>query len=247
MGDLSEIRGLITVTSFMSAFLFLTLLIPSAFNIGGYEQQRQINVPEYFEAIDIQSFAETYNITTGNDFAEVYFSIGGWNLLWEVKPSQECYVFFSFDSWWIFKWNFQSFHWYNKNGIEKSTLLNLQPPGHYGNHYVIEWKNINGNQTIQFSTQNPNVQLIVFFGYNTTEFSNVQDAINNDALSVLFCINFDQVNTSFNAWNLIGMLLFFQMPNVHPTINMLIAIPLWVVIAYLIYVLILKALPFVGD
>lgn len=37
-----------------------------------------------------------------------------------------------------------------------------------------------------------------------------------------------------NAWNLVNQILFFQSPNIHPALNALIAIPVWISIAYLV-------------
>jgi hypothetical protein len=82
------------------------------------------------------------------------------------------------------------------------------------------------------------------FGYNTTSYDNCTQAYENDALGIWLGINFDQVNTQYNAWNLISMILFFQMPDVHPLINVIIAIPIWVTIAYLVFTLITKLIPF---
>jgi len=55
-------------------------------------------------------------------------------------------------------------------------------------------------------------------------------------------INFDQTGTGYNAWDLIGMLLFFQLPDVHWIINILLALPFWVPVAYLTFIFILRAI-----
>jgi len=49
-----------------------------------------------------------------------------------------------------------------------------------------------------------------------------------------------------SAWNIVGMILFFQMPQVHPLFNLMFALPIWACIVYTIYRLILLAIPFVG-
>jgi len=120
----------------------------------------------------------------------------------------------------------------------------------YGNWLSIEkldecWDN--ESSMVAFNIRTTEVQMRVYFGFNTTKYSKPSEAYYDDGLSCLYGIGFDQINTSTNAWNLIGSLLFFQMPDVHPAINALIAIPLWALIAYLIYVLILKAIPLVES
>ena len=60
-------------------------------------------------------------------------------------------------------------------------------------------------------------------------------------------IEFDQMATGLNAWDLISMVLFFKMPNVHPVLNYIIGVPIWISITWLaasIIIAFLKSLPF---
>jgi len=62
----------------------------------------------------------------------------------------------------------------------------------------------------------------------------------------LSCSHFRLDATGLNAWDLIGMILFFKLPNVHPILNYVIAVPIWASIVWLATSLIiafLKALP----
>lgn len=62
MGTASgEIKGLILVITFLSTFFLIVTMIPSGFLINGNEvkEYREIRVPKYFEAVDVQSFAES--------------------------------------------------------------------------------------------------------------------------------------------------------------------------------------------
>jgi len=90
-------------------------------------------------------------------------------------------------------------------------------------------------------------QCRAYFGFNDTKYSSPTEAWDNYELDILIGMKFDQVNTSINAWSLISMLLFFQLPEVHWIINALIAIPIWITVAYLIYVLIIKIIPFIAG
>jgi len=244
MADTSgEIKGLIIVITFLSTFFLITSMIPSGF-LYTTPEGRTVEVPEYFESVDIYSFAETYNftITQGDElFFEHYFTLGGWNVWFYSDVLTDCMHVEIYDSWWVFRWNFRILEWFNNQGVKVSdengnierTVLDV--------NYDVD------NQECKFKLSCTDATFVVYFGFNQTKYSKPSEALLNDDLHVLFCINFDKVNTSFNAWNLIGAILFFQMPNVHPAINALIAIPLWIMIAYLVYVLILKAVPFVGG
>ena len=90
------------------------------------------------------------------------------------------------------------------------------------------------------------MSLDVSFNYDEETYSSVEDAWNHHGLSFFIGIEFDQIATGLNAWDLIGMVLFFKMPNVHPLLNYIIAVPIWASIAWLAFALIIaviKSLP----
>jgi hypothetical protein len=247
---------LVTVITFLSAFFILCMLIPSGLVTGNNVQGRSVNVPVYFEGMDIQNFAQTYtvNLTSATSLEEYEFNLGGWEFLIQDYEQPDSWITVRTQSkWWIFRWDFRYFRWYDCKGIEKSVS------DFYGGYDFDIKKNIiyysaldeaysqYGKDGLKWILKNDVAELVVFVGFNRTKYSMPSEALNNGDLSLLFCINFDKINTSFNAWNLVGSFLFFQMPNVHPTLNMLFAIPVWILIAWLIYILILKAIPFVGG
>jgi len=129
--------------------------------------------------------------------------------------------------------------WYNSRGVHRSdnSLKAL-----YATDLQTDYTN---NQP--YRPECTHFPLTAYFGYTETAYSNVTDAWNHHALSILLGIDFADQATGMNAWNLIGMLLFFQMPNVHPILNILIAIPVWVCIVWLTFAFIIavvKSLPF---
>ena len=252
-GDTSgEIKGLIVVITFLSTFFIITAMIPSGF-LQTAPEGRTVDVPEYFEGIDIQSYADTYVINlTVTDFIEYdEFSFGGWEMKYTDWNPPDCLIWIRTQAkWWVFRWDFQYFKWYDKEGVEQSESTWI---GEYHEKQAISYDALDeayenfGKEGLRWILKNIYTQMVVYVGFNMTKYSKPSDALNNGELSLLLCMNFDKTNTSYNAWNLVGAILFFQMPDVHPAINALIAIPLWVMIAYLVYVLILKAIPFVGG
>ncbi|MEM5867568.1 MAG: hypothetical protein QXG39_06580 [Candidatus Aenigmatarchaeota archaeon] len=243
----TEQSMLIAVVTFMAVFALLAAGMPIAL-VSGNDKHRILDVPTYFEGLDIQNFAETKVVNiTGQLWYD--FSIGGWNIRFTDWREHSYIQAQTYASWWVFKWDFNQFKWYDKEGVEKSRIVSPYPGAdiialdyaELDNAYS-KW-GYNGGR---WSIKNSYTQLIVYVGFNTTKYSKPSDAIKNNEAKFLFCINFDKMNTSFNAWNLIGSILFFQMPEVHPVLNAIIAIPIWIAIAYLIYILILKAIPFVG-
>lgn len=238
MGDLSELRGLITVVSFLGVLSILFALIPSQFYTAA--QGRQINLPDEFDAIDIQSFADSENFTIDFDGGIDYvrdFVLGGWNIYFRVFNVDETIVTAHYASFWIVRWSYHFADWY-----DAASAIN------YGS--VLTYTELNSvwdgeSDIIVFNAKTDQTQWRVYFWWNLTDYDTPSDALNNDAMGVVYLIGFDQINTTVNAWTLVSMLLFFQMPDVHPAINAIIAIPLWACVAYLVYVLILKAIPFV--
>jgi hypothetical protein len=88
--------------------------------------------------------------------------------------------------------------------------------------------------------------------YNSTKFSSLSQAwdgtVTYDPELYLFVgMGFESEWASLPTWMIIAKLLTFQAPDIHPMINGLIAIPLWIAVLYLAYHLLLRMLPFVGG
>lgn len=79
-------------------------------------------------------------------------------------------------------------------------------------------------------------------GYNNDTYANASEAFENDQLYLEFGIEWDELGTGLNAWNMLTSILFFQEPDIHPYINVLLAAPLWAAIAYLSYGFIMVAI-----
>jgi len=254
MAAATESRILVTIVTFLAAFFILVMTIPSSL-VASPQQGRVVDVPEYFEGIDIQSYADIYAINlTATDCVEYDdFDFGGWKMHyedWGFSPYPYVISIYTYSKWWIFEWDYQYFHWHDREGINRSQMFSF---GAWGEKRGVSYEALDnayedfGEDGLRWTLKNVYTQMVVYVGFNQSAYDSPSEALNAGDCSLLLCMNFDQMNTSFNAWNLIGALLFFQLPNVHPAINALIAIPIWVMIAYLIYVLILKAIPFVGG
>jgi len=240
MGDISEMRGLVTVISFIGCFALILSLIPSQFLIAGYEG-RTVTPPDYFEAIDIQSFKETWvytmNETGGGLHYGMYWvdvDIGSRDFDLAYRPANETdhnIVLTHYWSEWIILPFSHRMDFINKEGISRGDILEED-----------ELNNDYNNENSQYKAECSHFFVRVYFGYNETLYSSPIDAYDHHGLTILIGINFDQAGTGYNAWDLIGMLLFFQLPDIHWIINILIAIPLWACIAYLTYIFILRTI-----
>lgn len=223
--------------------IILVTLIPSALFVSS-ETHKQITPPPFFEAIDIQVFAETYNFTLTNvsDSNTGYVDFGGWRFsqAWDFgdTPDWRASSIARYDS---FAVGPVSFTWFVEWGW------------FYRDNFLVDWRmyasrldsdyiddGLNGlKYLVKFGET---TQFYMFFAFNETTYSSPELAWEQSDLRVLWGINFDQVNTGYSAWDLISMLLFFNLPTVHILINALIAIPLWIAIIYLTFILILRAI-----
>jgi len=249
MGDISELRGLIVIVSFLGVIILLFGMIPAQFAIGDVEG-REVNVPDFFEAIDIYSFADYINFTIDNIISYEEFTLGGHEFWFYTEPNWFA-IEHVHNQFWIFQWT-HSQRWYDQNGVEQSVFHQFSYPIE-DSSYAIYVPDL-GTEIpeaqegeIRMNVKCSHTQEKAYIAYNTTAYSSYQDAYANLDLWIFLGMHFDDVNTAYNAWDLIGMLIFFQLPDIHWVINALIAIPIWVSIAYLSYVLIIKVIPLIGG
>jgi hypothetical protein len=240
-GYLGELKPLIVVVSFLALFAVLAGTIPGEFYAASYEG-RHLDVPEYFDVLDIYSFADVWNGTFSHG-AAYEIEIGGHNLEIAGYNDAEEICVWRYATFWIFKYSFQPMEW---RTLKIKISNRTETYGFSAEYLKITQLDKYGYGTI-YKLKCKDLELYASFGYNQTEYDTHLEAFHNEALHLFFGIHFDQVSTSFSAWDLIGMILFFQMPDVHPIINIIIAIPLWISIAYLTFALILKVIPFVSG
>jgi hypothetical protein len=98
-----------------------------------------------------------------------------------------------------------------------------------------------------FTVACSHVSMHAVLAYNSSDYDNATQAFENDELSCEFAIEWDELGTGLNAWNIITAILFFQAPDIHPYLNIFLAAPLWAAIGYLAYcfaMVAIKSLPF---
>lgn len=261
MGDVSEVRGLIVIITFVGSLVLLYGLIPSNFLVS-YTETRSVTVPDYFDSIDLIQYAEPWNITLdetgGTAIDDVYYYtdvdsdgdglFGGHDVDMDYKRANQTGTKFIAVLHIIRQWfglivDTHHLNWRNTQGRTVSTTFDYGPYSSVQAITVTQLESDMGSEgSTRYTVSCEHFYADVYFAYNTTTYSSVTDAWDHHGLSTFWGINFDQTGTSYNAWNIIGMLLFFQLPNVHWIINLMLNIPLWVGIAYLCFILILRAI-----
>lgn len=238
MGDISEIRGLLVVGTFLAVSVLLIVWIPSDFYAAA--KQRTIEPPDYFEASDVVHMNYTYMINiTSNDFSDwwgkqefghdMYFrayKVGSKYYMW----NEHGYTFFG-----VYTGGHKQ-DWINDEGL----------PSHNQYHELSEdaieedWDD--EKNLASYTVKCKHFYMKADIAYNTTLYSNVHDAWAAHDLHLLFGIDWDQRGTTWDAWSLIAGVLFFKLPAINVYVNALIAIPLWIAVGYIAFILVLRTL-----
>lgn len=244
--SLAEFRGFVTVVTFLGIMVFIIGLIPPQMYTA--DAMREVEYAD-FEAIDIYSYAEYtafYMNSTGGwdwfihtDYYGHHVDIGNWNIdFYYGKGNTSWLGAFLVHITYVF-WIIPADHrlaWHSPTGVKIGDNIDVSHLEQYGN----------GDNSVTFRAVCQHTTYHVSFSYNTTLYDNFTDAWNFGGLAFFAGVNFDDVNTAFNVWNIISMLIFFKLPNVHPIINVILSIPLWACVAYIIMIFIFKVIPLIG-
>jgi len=136
--------------------------------------------------------------------------------------------------WWFFK-ILHRMNWINKEGLNREDILSISELEQDYDNYL------------PYKLECSHTHLDASFYYDPETYDNVTHAWNSKALDFFIGIEMDALATGMNAWDLIAMVLFFELPNVHPMFNYMIKVPIWTAIVWLafaIVITIIKSLPF---
>jgi len=241
MGDISEMRGLIVV----GCFLFMaSFLIAGIYSDLGYsaESKRQMNIPEYFEGLDLGSYTVTYNNSVPQDGIEndKTWNLGGYNWIIAGRLSTDVLRVGINRYWWIFWVGTQWLYFKNTEGIDRGAQLTraILDADFDVTEGQVKYK--------VFYPTDPKVGCDIYFGFNVSLYDWPSEAwengtAQNSDLKFLQGIGLEQIATTYNAWNIIGQILFFQMPETHWIVKAILAAPIWIAMAYTAFILVLRA------
>lgn len=244
MGDMSEYRGLIVAGTLLACFAILGGAIPPT--LYAAEDRHVLDPPDYFELGDLYYYTQTmihYFNTTGGAVwwvdATYYFKdvdLGEWDvdLYYKLPNASGTYNFFLVHihtEWWIIPSDHQ-LEWFNENKQSRGTNILIS-------ELLLDF---GSDSSIDYTASCDHTTYYVQIAFDDTVYSDASDAWDHGQLAIFFGVRFDDVNTGYNAMNLIASILFFQMPDVHGAINLLLAIPMWIAIGYISIILILRAI-----
>lgn len=247
MVDVPPSQNFIVVVTFLGIFATLLVAMPSGLLETEFTGKQGIYAEEYWGLSDLEQLATFHNITADNGGSYYYESWGidegfGHNFDYIITDYGgdvgEAMVNKHFFIWVIFAVEHHNMEWTEKtNGTsygEVLTLVEFEEAAVFDSDTDIT--------SASYTLTCDHVTLHSVVAYNGTAYSNSSIAWAADALTVEFAIDWDELGTGLNAWNLLAQILFFQAPDIHPVLNAFIAIPLWAAIGYLAYALIMVAI-----
>lgn len=255
MGDISEMRGLITTVTFLSVLVLMLMWIPPELYILSASEQREAYAPDVFDMPDMFTYAEyntyQFNETGGeiwvidNTFYRIWIEdsngewLGGHDVECLYKRANQSglslFMIHKFNEYMIFP-SAEHMTWRDTSGIRQDDgqFLTVEKiEANSKDNSTSRWRAIGAGAHFTYHVQ---------FGYNTTTYSNFTHAWNFHELYMFVGINFDDVSTGYNALQLIAMILFFQLPDLNIYVKALLAAPIYACIGYLAYIFTLRAI-----
>jgi len=238
MGDISELRGLIVIGTFLAVTLLLIGWMPSEFWVAG-EQGRTIQVPDYFESSDLIHWNNTYimNITS-NDFWDFWGKEEfGHNMKFHAwKPVIGDYRMANIHYFTFFgiPYGDHKMKWINEDGISRECDL-------YEDEIEEDWDT--EKELASYTVKCEHFYCRADIAYNTSAYESVHDAWASHDLHLFWGIDWDQQATSYDAWSLISSVLFWRpIAGIPLWIMQILSIPIYIASAYIAYILILRAI-----
>lgn len=263
-----SISTLLVLGCFLGFFTALSFMIPQELIAGvDLEDRRELEVPDYFESSDIESFVDWWEYrlnVTGGEETYLYLTDPPYNIMYEVdvdlgeRNFNFVYVPPTNDS--VFEyWGYYQNYFYCCIRYPYQWLpLNLP---RWNRH---EWFSSSGkdlgdfldqdeldssDMNFQTETQgkNPYYNLHIEFGYDENVYDSPSDAWRCSKLYILIGMEFDDLKTGLNSYELLTGVLWFDIPNVPTPIQFVISIPLWICITWItlaFMIALIKALPF---
>jgi len=261
MGDpglATELKPLVVIITFLAVFGLITTTLPIELTVTPTSAHYTgPNYPEgTFDASNFLSYGHTSDAITMTGTVQTEPS--GFSFPFNVLGSRDydligvrrkdSYV------WGLFVIPRDFGKWYNINNTLVSEVrslpimwgtywMGINAKGYCISKAILDSAYQNGSTPIKFHVVFETQQSIdMLFSFNVTKYETPSLAWEQDELYVIVAAGLGG-SAGGDIFTLIGQLLFFQAPNMHPLINAFIAIPIWSGIAYLIYVLLIKLKP----
>lgn len=246
MGDVSEIRILLVAGCLIGIFAYLLVTMPQPLLPASERETASITYPDGWESGDLLYLSETWNSTSISNTTDVEFVLGGrTHRLVGSETATNGPSIILFEYW--YSWDLGPIKMFYK--LEPCDWLDST-----GYYVDADFQNALLMESLDNSSYSPDERFIgrwtehsqfkayIIFNFNQTAYPTWESAMDDGALNMWIGVQFDQTNTAYNSWDIVGMILFFNMPDIDPFLNAIIAVPVWIAIAYVSFILILRAI-----
>jgi hypothetical protein len=226
MGDISEMRGLLVVASVIIIMVAMVIIIPSSIIVSNITNSANAGV---INPINVLDWNTTYTINlTYTDAQEI--SLNGFNydiFTLELKGTPVI-IISTFAEWGPFKWDSEGFDWYYSGNLVSDTqAINATTIDNYATPAT-------------FTLVNSKTSFNLATAYDTTSYGSFKEALENNDAFLVFQTDWNERDSSLNAFQLLGMIYTASLPGLDPLTNYLITIPLWIATIYLAFIFILR-------
>ena len=241
MSSGSEQRGFVFSVVFIIVFSALLSSIPAGLQGSGEDPDTVIPVDPSL----LTGFAETEdyhpdNFTWSGAIVPYYYdydALGGRD--WRCQTDNTSFLTLGAKDYWLdFLWfgvlDFCKFE--SPSGQDRGTQL-------YFTYIDADAEDGTVSYSLELSDSgNAAGSLIIY--WNSTEYSSMDDAWDNDGVYLLHGVGLDTTATT-NVAVLLVSLLFLQLPDVPVLINILLATPIWACIIFVLWYVVKEMIPFV--
>lgn len=242
-GRLAEISIILVLFTFIGTFVTLVSLNP----FGASSTMSGVNTPTYYASADIILYNSTVYSVNFTDYPY------GWEGFWV----QEIYlspgvavpriIIYACNSTNYMGWEpqFYAFIVYSEAPGDFESLHWIFETEDYGNS--LYYTNLDtlgyGEDSLKFDLQRNQFSRTVIFAWNATAYPYPSDACDANSMTLTYGATWDQLQTKINAWTIFTQIVTFQYPDIFWAINLILAVPFWVCVGYLIMVIIRSLIP----
>lgn len=223
-------KQFVFIVSLLGIFFTLVMTMPSGFYAVSPDYE-ETDYPDYRSVEEVKSLTShgEENITETATMYYIVISRGGFGSVY-VK---------------IVWYNNEVLFYHHNWGLFGLGVGHIEPFPLYETD-ILDYMDETGNLSrIEMACDHHNY--VTYFSFNTSKYANLTESIENGELCVQMWMDFDYEESMLSGWDLVARLLTFQLPDVTTQINFLIGIPIWAIMGFLIFTIILmviEALPF---
>jgi len=227
-------------------FFGLFFYVPSSLLV--FDDTYSTTIPDAYQGADIGDYRFVHNITINDsnfvvsrEVRQYQFELGNqfWVLLIDseynyLKVGRRNYfgIFWISTDWLTFK---------HELGTDRGEFL-------YADDMNLDYSQ--DEDWTKYRMYNPSdagVGCEINLGFNTSLYSSPKEAFENQALVCYIGIGLDSLYSTLNAWQLITLIMFFQLPDMNPVVMYFLGFTLWFFFALPIVLIMLKFIPFLGG